>query len=544
MSDITIFGRSLTQFEPPAEGPATLADPIDLSSIIRALRRRFWPVALVVIVAVLLAAAAIALLPRSYHAQTKILVRVGREQVAPLEQAGTRFNNYILTQRTENTNDEIEILRQPQLLDAAFPKLNALLEARRTAAPVRSGPLEAASAWLLQACDPMQTACAWLGKAQDPLQAAGAWLEQAWGSLHAGLIEAKLANRESAAQRLRQRFAAAIDVSGVRETNIIVIGFTWNDPIFAAEALNALMETYEHEHVRLQSDVSGLADLYRKQAVRTEATLAEATAALNRFAAESGSSDPVAERQVVIVRLQELGRELDDGSIEQQQTLRQMEDFRAQFAQTTNWLETPAISQTAVPGLADIDAKHVDLVVARDRLLTQFQPQARQVKDMAAQLSGLRQNKFDALINFLEARRLAAKGRTNRATDEIARMRARLDTLTELQNRITELQERRGQIMAQLTTYRNQAEYLDLQQALNDKGLASVTVLGAATPPELPAGPKRGLIMALAAALSGLLGLGYVAVAELHDTKLRTDRQVRLCMDVRYVTVLPRSRRS
>ena len=98
--------------------------------------------------------------------------------------------------------------------------------------------------------------------------------------------------------------------------------------------------------------------------------------------------------------------------------------------------------------------------------------------------------------------------------------------------------------MAQLTSYRSQAEYLELQQALNDKGLASVTVLGAATPPEQATGPKKGLILALATALSGLLGLGYVALAELHDTKLRSDRHVRLYMGMHSVTVLPRVRRA
>ena len=319
MTTLTVSGNGIPHLEPLTEGTAGLADAVELSSITGALRRRLWPILLMVVVAVLLATAAIALLPRSYQAQTKVLVRVGREQVAPLEQSGTRFNNFLLTQRTETTNDEVEILRRPQLLDAAFPNLKALLEARRAAVPPHAGP------W----------------------QAALGWLEQTWAPVRVWLIDVNLVTNESPDQRLRQRFAAAIDVAVVRETNILVVGFTWDDPVFAAEALNAFLQTYEHEHVRLQSDVSGMADLYRKQAARTEAELGEATAALNRFATESGASDPAAERQVVIVRLQELGRELNDGNVEQQQTVRQMAEFRDQFAQTTNWLETPAIAQTA-----------------------------------------------------------------------------------------------------------------------------------------------------------------------------------------------------
>lgn len=500
-----------------AQPARVVSDPVDLGAVASGIRRRLFGIVLTVGAALLLATALITVLPRAYQAQTKILVRVGREQIGPLEQSGTRFGNFIMNQRVETTNDELEMLRRPQLMDEAFPQLAALLAAHEAARPAHVGAMQVAKTLLFQR------------------------IEAAWTPLRSWFEEYGVLTHASAAERLRRRFIAALDVAGVRETNILVVGFTWDDPVFAAEALNIYTETYRREHVRLENNVKGMAELYAAQATRTEAGLTAATRELDDYLLQQGASDPAAERQVIIARLQSLEKEANDAATTEQQIKQQLDTYRTRFSQTRDWPETSALGQSAIGGLADIDAKHIDLLVARDRLLTQFRPESRQVQDIEGQLASLRQTKFDALRHALETRQTAEHQQLTLAQEAITQARARLDVLTRIQHRVGELQQHSDQLVEQLKSYRGQAEYLTLQEALNREGLSSVTVLGAAVPPTQPSAPRKGVILALSFAFATLLALGYAAIAELRDGRLRDARQVRAVMGLPVLAVVWRA---
>jgi uncharacterized protein involved in exopolysaccharide biosynthesis len=506
----------------PAVGidPPVRSEASTLADLLRGLFRHGRAIGGIVALALVAALALVLLLPPRFEAQTKILVRVGREQIAPLEISGTKFSNFVLNQRTETANDEVEILRRPQLMDLAFGPLKAQLESRNAAlrAARQDGPV----------------AAAWSEAAQ--------WTSGVVALVRMGLSDAGIITRETADMRLRRQFLDALGVSIIKETNILLLSFTWSDPVFAADAVNTYAAVYRSEHVRLENDVAGMAELYNAQVSRTEAELTQATANLNSFLAVQGFTDPIAEKQLVVNRMQVLEQQISDATVEEQQFGRQIDAYKVQFEQTQDWLETPAVAQTMLPGLSDLDTKHADLMVQRDRLLTQFMPESRQIRDVETQIARLRKTKLLSLTNFLKSRQQVERQRISYAQEQLARSHERLDRLTLVQQRLTGLQDQREQLLNQLKTYRSQAEYLGLQQALNDKGLASVTVLGLAQPPERPSSPRKGLIMGLAAVLSVLFAVAYAMIAELMFKGFRDEREVRTYLGLPTVAALPLTR--
>jgi uncharacterized protein involved in exopolysaccharide biosynthesis len=498
----------------PAE-PET-AERLTLHDAASALARHASAVILIVMTALVAATVAILLIPPTYRSETKILVRVGREQIAPLELSSTKFSNFVLSQRPETVNDEVELLRQPQLMDSVFGELKLLLAERQSAAAKQDG-------------GPLAATWARAG------EVTAKWVEDARGALaRTGLVEAMTPD-----MRLRQRFIDALGISVIKETNVIVLTFSWSDKIFATQAVNAYAEAYRQEHTRLESGIAGMAQLYTQEAARTDKALSQANAELNAFLTDEGIADPGAERQILLGRIQQEEQQISEALVAIEQIGQQIEGYRTQFAKSSDWLETPAIAMTALPGLSDLDAKHADLLVQRDRLLTQFRAGARQVQDLVAQISLLRQTKLQSLVNFLETRQLSERQRVDLVRGHLAQSRARFAQLSTVQEKFKTLQDRRDQLLEQLKTYRSQAEYLTLQETLNAKGLSGVTILGAADLPQSPVAPKKILILGLTLFLASLVASAYALVSERLFSGFRNERQVQAYLGLPTVATVP-----
>jgi uncharacterized protein involved in exopolysaccharide biosynthesis len=93
--------------------------------------------------------------------------------------------------------------------------------------------------------------------------------------------------------------------------------------------------------------------------------------------------------------------------------------------------------------------------------------------------------------------------------------------------------------VAQLKTYRTQIEQLGINQALNDRGFASVTVLNPAVAPDRPSAPRKGMILGLAAGFGVLFAAAFVIVSEFFDRSFTGERDVARVLGLRVVATVP-----
>ena len=78
---------------------------------------------------VVMAVLYVLLAPPVYIAESKVLVKMGREQLAALELNDSATPNVVIQQREQNINNEIEILQDPSLSAEVFPLLKQRLVA-------------------------------------------------------------------------------------------------------------------------------------------------------------------------------------------------------------------------------------------------------------------------------------------------------------------------------------------------------------------------------------------------------------------------------
>jgi uncharacterized protein involved in exopolysaccharide biosynthesis len=498
---------------------------VSLLDIVRTIFRHAVPIVLIMAIAVFGALGYLLYTSPTYTAESKLLVRVGREKLAPLAVGTQPFSNFVFGERVENVNDEIEILRSPSIMAKVFPQLKQEYQAMLAAANNHPPPVSLLD-WVRYA----------VRTTKQTLSDAAHWTME---TLHEPLYFLGLSQRMSDDEKLFALLQASLTVEFVKETNIVFLSFASSSPDFAAYALNTFVDAYRREQMRLLNDNTGAVDFYTAQSARTEADLQGVNHQIDSYLADSGITDPVSEKQMVLTLISGLERQKSDAEVAAQQTRNQMAGYQRQFDQTGDWLQTPGVVGVTLSGLTDIDARHTEMLTRRNTMLQTLLPTSREVRQLDAEIAALRGAKLQSLLSYLNDRLTAETDEQKVVTDRLAEQRARLEKLNVVTSRYAAMLDRRDQLLAQLKTYRSQIEQLSVNQALNDHGFASVTVLNPAVPPSRPSAPRKGLILGLAAGFGLLFAIAYVIVSEFFDRSFAGERDVARVLGLRVVATVP-----
>ncbi len=220
-----------------------------------------------------LAAGAAIFLPKNYHSNGMLLVRLGREN-ATLDPTATMGQEPVVTvpvSRDGELNSVVEILKSQAVAEKAVDRLGSDFVLQRQAA----------------------------GDAADrPGRAARAveQLRQAWARckdwVHRLEGTAELSDRDRAVATL----AAAYNVSSARKSDLIQIDCKGPSPQWTQEVVAALMDVYQSEHMRLNRPDRSV-EFFTEQTQRAGRELAAKQEALRDLKTASGIFSPADQRQ-------------------------------------------------------------------------------------------------------------------------------------------------------------------------------------------------------------------------------------------------------
>ncbi len=478
--------------------PITLPG-VSLHDMLRTLLRRRWPMLGIMLGAVLCSLVYLFLESASYVSSSRVLVRVGREKLSTVTIPQVNAGNFMFSERPENVNDEVEIMRSPAVLQRAYPILRERLEELAAAAPPPS-PLRRL-----------------MSEAKDIAKSAA--------RLAAWPLKMITGRRDlTTEEALYETIARSLVAAPVRETNVFAVSFNWSEPHFAAFALNTILDAFIQEHIRVQSSVAQAVEFYRERLTMGEGDLRDLEAATDAAGRAAGVSDPMAEKQVLISLLTGLERDLSQARIAEEQTIRRAAEMRRQAVSGTDWPATPAVPQVQLGQLSDIDTRYAEISGRRNAALTQLRPTAREVRDLEQQIADLRRQKYAALIGYLDDRIATEQEVQRAARARIAEAHARQTSLQVIEARFIATQSRRDQLLVRIREYRQQIDQLQLLRALDADDQTSVRVLSPALPPLTPTWPRASLLLGLALGCGVLLAIAFAVFAEFFDRTVSTER--------------------
>lgn len=509
-------------------------DPLTLSGVLSALSRHKKKVVLTFLLCMSLAAAAVIFWPRTFMSEAKLFVRRGRESVT-LDPTATMGET---VQIQESRDDEINAIME-------------VLESRALAGKVvdRLGP-----AVILDA--PPETDA-------NPAAARISWKARLSGAMDA--MEERLhgiqpiSDREAAIATL----ADGIALDAPRSANVIQIRYEAPRPELARQVLDAYVDQYLLEHVRLNSTAGSREffqeqfDLFGRQLEEAEKDLRDTKIALGVTTIDGQRAMLQAQLDAVESQLLTLDASLKSSTAREADLSRSVGGLPERMATES----TTGAGNAASDGMRQ---QLFELEMQERELLSKFQPAHPQVVALQQQLADAREIfrgqpqerslettginpvrqelEVSLLTEQADVASLAARHKALTGQHQVVMERIR--ALNEAEVRMARLERSVQLAQTNYTKYADKLEQARIDRALESERISNVNIVQPASYIGEPVAPNKKAMAALGLIFAVGMSLVVAVGAERLNRSMRTPAEVEEALDLPVLVSVPRTSRN
>lgn len=442
-----------------------------------------------------------------YEASSKLLIKVGRENVyAPTFLAREQTSLVVNERQEEQVNSEIEILKSQFLankviesvgIDRLYPELNS----------ERRGLL-------------------------------------------AGLFTANFFSAPSAAETsdiALSKFQENLRVEGVKKTDVIDVSFQHEDPVVAAAVLNTLISLYLDRHLDVHQDPQ-FSGFFGEKPKTLADELQEAEANLDAFRKQYGvSSSPDELRTLLVKEEGDVRATLNQTVSQEAETEAQVKQLRAHLQKIPELVNLNKEIEINPYAISSIRSKLIELQIRERELLNKYNSDNLLVKnvrtemeEVLTQLSGEETKVYQRSHSGLNAIRQAIQQQLLQKEAELNALKAKISSLLNLLSDYKQRLDELNQI--EIGYYRLKQEvdvnrqnyqfYLGkfaesrISNAMDKERITNVSLIDPARPPSKPVSPKILLNLVLSIFLGGVGSLALAYGMEYFDTRLEKPEDV------------------
>ncbi|PIE58723.1 MAG: hypothetical protein CSA33_02155 [Desulfobulbus propionicus] len=421
-----------------------------------------------------------------YMAETKILVKLGRENLSDLNEY-SRNINILHQRRNQDVNNELEIFKSDELTKMVYQDLETDLVAL------------------------------------FPQKAPGS-------------IAAKLADSNSSFENKMLLFLKnSLEIRFLAETDILKLSFSSTDPEFAATAVKAYADAF----VRLRTKIYETKkshqfyvdqiDMYRK---RVNDLVEEE----KEYCENHNISLIDKEKELVLQNRDEQKTQLAKARQKLDRINALVSGLQTLNENPASWIETPKINEEEMVDrqayLQDIDRQYFTLKLERAQLIGFHTEESREIKQIDQNIMELRAQKYLSLRNILELNRATVEKKIDNLSSEIAKKNKRLRELIQATYMFEHFNLSRNVALDTLVNYQKRAESLRIYEDLDKHRITSLRTISAPTVPIHPYFPKKNFIMLVALFFGIFISFGLSAVKEFFTHIFRDGQDIETILDV------------
>lgn len=480
-----------------------------LEDVLRTFFRHKNRVLLVMLLSTAVTAVWLAFEQPVYVAETRLLMRVGKEKLSGIESLAKDSYNIMFQERGQDIHNGIEVLKDPRLAYAVYERLRPVMQ---PPVPPKSGVARIK----YEVKHAFANVKHWMAR---PLYWVG--------------LKTELSPDEEAVLALRQ----ALQIRAVEDSDVILLAFAWTDPQFAAMAVNAFSKEFLAKYIRVdENDRSE--GFYREQIDLNQKSLTEAEAALAKFRSTYGITNLPLQKELLLRESLETEARLNEATMRVQEYKAMREGVTSDQA-TGGWIQTPEERQHPVADLSTLDKQYYDLVARRNQLAATMGEGHPELREIGPRMAQLRRSKAQNLLAAIGQKLNAAAQERATLNAQLHDKRARLAVLDEQTAQMGELERARTAAENNFITYKKKGEELRVSDQLSTEKIGGARLVSEAKAPVQPAGPKRGLMLGLAALIGLFLGLGFSAIAEYFNHTFRDEKDVEGRLGERVLMIMP-----
>lgn len=355
-------------------------------------------------------------------------------------------------------------------------------------------------------------------------------------------------------------------VKPIAGTDILEITYTNNDPEFAAQAVNKVIELYAKDHTLYnRSETASARDFIDQQLPEVEARVSKAEANLRKFKNQNRIASLEEETTANIDSLSLVSNQIDEvqadlenvnarysrlktqlnmswqeasavsalsQSLAVQRVLEQLQEVKVVLAQRRNYLSENS------PQVITLKEQEADLSSLLDRQIAQTLGQDKQaiVSEInILSLGDLKQEQIAEFTNLgLEKEGLEKQLTTLENTYESYKQKS--DSLPKLQEQERELERR---VTAAQSTYETLLAKLQETRIAEQQNIGNVRIVSEADIPEDPVGPKRKMMVAGAGIVATFLAIATAFLLDIRDKTIKNTEEIKQILPYSLSGVIP-----
>lgn len=484
---------------------------VSLRDLLYILFRDKWRIVVVVMTAFVAACIYLAFEHTIYVAESRVLIRVGKEKLSGIEPYAKDSYNILFQERGQDIHNGIELLRDESLAHAVFDKLRPYLQPE---APPEGGfarlKYEAKKMW---------------ASVKEVLYAPIYWFG----------FKTRFSDEENMVRALRGSLA----VEAIEDTDILRVSFGWTDPQFAALALNTFTSEFVAKHIRVHGNATS-EQFYIDQIAQKRKSLDEAEAELTIFRTEHNIGNLPLQKELLLKDITELEARLREVTLQHEEYLALLAGVDRALKAGEEWLQTPDFDQRTTLDLSSLDKQYYELVAQRSLLATTYAKDSRELVSVRERIASLREQKGASLITFFRLNSQAIGQQKASLEQKLQALNQRLTEYNQIGLQLAELERQQSVNEQSYLAYRKKAEELRISDELNAQKISGVRVISEARPPVEPSSPRRLLILGIAVLVGLFLGIGYSAISEYFDDTFRGADDVKRILGTELMLTVPK----
>jgi uncharacterized protein involved in exopolysaccharide biosynthesis len=453
----------------------------------------------------------------TYQAVAQILVKLGRENVYVPASGGA--NPVINFNREEQINSEIEILKSRSL---AMEVLNEL------------GP---------------KTVYEGIGGGASGIRAA--------------ILPSKsspMTPAESALLLMQK----ALDVQGIKKSDVIEVSFKHTDPQIAAAVVNKLSNLFLDRHLNVYKTPQSY-EFFQQQSEFLKTKLNEAETQLQQLKEQYDVTALNEQQSILLRQVAEMRAALNETVSQTVEIENRMQELQQQLAAVPRNIPQGEEIDHNPYLINTLEARLVELQLKEKELLTKYTEESRLVKNVREEIKIVNQKLDDnqqkrygktrtgvnptyqqlqqeLLRSQADYKALLAKSQAQRA--QLSDYKKELDQLNRVETTYTQLQQQVDVDRQNYRLYLTKFEESRISDAMDTQKMASVSLIEPAQVPLKPVSPKKMLNLVLGLFLGAMGGLGLAFFLEYLDDSLGEIDDVEEQLQLPVLGVLPELQKS
>jgi uncharacterized protein involved in exopolysaccharide biosynthesis len=511
--------------------------PRDVLNILFRHKRKAIPFFLAVVITVTLGTL---IAPRIYQSEAKIMLRLGRENLAldPTVPAGPIIS--VGQTREYELKSEIEILTSRDLIEKVVDVIGPT---------TILNPPEG----MIEKSDSIG------GKVREAISE----FKKGFRQVLDGVVGS---SKKGTLDPLKDRYNAVLLVEkslhaeALKNSNIIVISFDAISRKLAQETINKLIAFYLEKHMNVYR-AEGSYDFFNKQTAETQKNLVHAEEKLRELKNSTGIASLEEQRKVLFQRIGDLRRE----SEETRSTLAASKAKVLTMQKTLASLPPTVTAQETTgnpnPGADQMRARLYDLQLKEQDLLSRYNENSTPVQEVRRQIAGAQallakeertrtqvmkgpNEAYKQIESALLAEKAALSSLQAKAEVVQEQLKTALGELKSINNGEIQFARVQREMSVQEANYRRYYEKLEqarIDQALEVGKISNVSIVQPATLPMEPIKPNKMRNLALGLFLGLFGGIGLAFFSEYMDHTFRRPEDIEQRLELPILAVIPSS---